>query len=196
MQEKIVRAGENELFKARARGAESTIKIIDLLTARLDTRSDTFLATIPTLLINDVYIPAELVYQNERMLTGGFYAEIELTYGASAASTSQGEGKNARPFSITGLRPIQMSKREVIADIARGRKEMSSKEWKDFLIRSVGIEPSALSPRAQAVLFLRMIPFVEKGYNCIELGPRGTGRVTSSSRSVPILIWLVVGKPP
>ena len=175
LQEKIVRAGENELFKARAR-EQSTIKIIDLLTARLDTRSDTFLATIPTLLINDAYIPAELVYQNERMLTGGFYAEIELTYGASAASTSQGEGKNARPFAITSLRPIQMSKREVIADLARGRKEMSSKEWKDFLIRSVGIEPSALTPRAQAVLFLRMIPFVEKGYNCIELGPRGTGK--------------------
>src|SRR5208283_5100061 len=154
LQEKIVRAGENELFKARAR-EQSPIKIIDLLTARLDTRSDTFLATIPTLLINDAYIPAELVYQNERMLTGGFYAEIELTYGASAASTSQGEGKNARPFSITSLRPIQMSKREVISDLARGRKGMSSKEWKDFLIRSVGIEPSALTPRAQAVLFLR-----------------------------------------
>lgn len=177
LKEKIVRAGENELFKARAR-EQNTIKIIDLLTARLDTRSDSFLASVPSLLLNDVFIPAELVYQNERMLTGGFYAEIELTYGGGvpAATSSKGEGKSAHPFSITNLRPIQLSKRDVISDLARGRKGMTTKEWKDFLIRSVGIEPSSLSIRAQEVLFLRMIPFVEKGYNCIELGPRGTGK--------------------
>ncbi len=175
LKEKIVRAGENELFKARAR-EQNTIKIIDLLTARLDTRSDTFLASVPSLLLNDVYIPAELVYQNERMLTGGFYAEIELAYGSAPANLVKGEGKSAHPFSILNLRPIQLSKREVLSDLARGRKEMSSKEWKDFLIRSVGIEPTSLSARAQDVLFLRMIPFVEKGYNCIELGPRGTGK--------------------
>ncbi|HNI41782.1 MAG TPA: BREX system Lon protease-like protein BrxL [Methanoregulaceae archaeon] len=175
LKEKIVRAGENELFKARAR-EQNTIKIIDLLTARLDTRSDTFLASVPSLLLNDVYIPAELVYQNERMLTGGFYAEIELAYGSAPAALVKGEGKSAHPFSILNLRPIQLSKREVLSDLARGRKEMSSKEWKDFLIRSVGIEPTSLSARAQDVLFLRMIPFVEKGYNCIELGPRGTGK--------------------
>jgi ATP-dependent Lon protease len=175
LKEKIVRAGENELFKARAR-EQSTIKIIDLLTARLDTRTDTFLATVPTLLLNDVYIPAELVYENERMLTGGFYAEIEISYGASAASTKPTESKTSHPFSIINLRPIQLSKRDVLSDLARGRKEMSTKEWKEFLIRSVGIEPSSLSSRSQDVLFLRMIPFVEKGYNCIELGPRGTGK--------------------
>lgn len=175
LKEKIVRAGENELFKARAR-EQNTIKIIDLLTARLDTRSDTFLASVPSLLLTDVFIPAELVYQNERMLTGGFYAEIELAYGSAPATLAKGEGKSAHPFSILNLRPIQLSKREVLSDLARGRKEMSTKEWKDFLIRSVGIEPSSLSARAQDVLFLRMIPFVEKGYNCIELGPRGTGK--------------------
>jgi ATP-dependent Lon protease len=175
LKEKIVRAGENELFKARAR-EQTAIKIIDLLTARLDTRTDTFLASVPSLLLNDVFIPAELVYQNERMLTGGFYAEIELAYGSAPATLSKGEGKSAHPFSILNLRPIQLSKREVLSDLARGRKEMSSKEWKDFLVRSVGIEPSSLSARAQDVLFLRMIPFVEKGYNCIELGPRGTGK--------------------
>jgi len=175
LKEKIVRAGENELFKARTR-EQNSIKIIDLLTARLDAKNDTFFASVPSLLLHDVFIPAELVYQNERMLTGGFYAEIELTYGAVSSTLTKGEGKSAHPFSITNLRPIQLSKREVVSDLARGRKGMTTKEWKDFLIRSVGIEPSTLSSRAQEVMFLRMIPFVEKGYNCIELGPRGTGK--------------------
>ena len=49
-------------------------------------------------------------------------------------------------------------------------------EWKQFLIRSIGFEPASLTPRAQDVLLLRMIPFVERNYNTVELGPRGTGK--------------------
>jgi len=164
--ERIVRAGEQEFYKAQAK-VHGTVKIIDLITARLDARSDSFLATVPSLLLNDVHISSDLVYEHERMLTGGFYAEIDLAYA---------DPESNRPFSITRLRPIQLSKRNVLDDVARGREKMSIQEWKDFLIRSIGIEPSSLSPRAQDVLFLRMVPFVEKGYNMIELGPRGTGK--------------------
>lgn len=164
--ERIVRAGEQELYKAQAK-VHGSVKVIDLITARLDARSDSFLATVPSLLLNDVHISSELVYEHERMLTGGFYAEIELAYG---------DPESNRPFSVMRLRPIQLSKRNVLEDVTRGRESMSDHEWKDILIRSVGIEPSSLSSRAQDVLFLRMVPFVEKGYNMIELGPRGTGK--------------------
>ncbi len=166
LSERIVRAGEQELYKANAK-VHGIVKVIDLITARLDVRSDTFLATIPSLLLNDVHINSDLVYEHERMLTGGFYAEVEIAYG---------DPESNRPFSLERLRPIQLSKRGVLQDVARGREEMTTQEWKDFLIRSVGIEPSSLSARAQDVLFLRMVPFVEKGYNMIELGPRGTGK--------------------
>ncbi|MBT0734092.1 protease Lon-related BREX system protein BrxL [Methanoculleus bourgensis] len=166
LSERIVRAGEQELYKAQAK-VHGSVKVIDLITARLDARSDSFLATVPSLLLNDVHISSELVYEHERMLTGGFYAEIELAYG---------DPESNRPFSVMRLRPIQLSKRNVLEDVTRGRESMSDHEWKDILIRSVGIEPSSLSSRAQDVLFLRMVPFVEKGYNMIELGPRGTGK--------------------
>jgi ATP-dependent Lon protease len=43
-------------------------------------------------------------------------------------------------------------------------------------LRSVGFEPECLSPRAQDILLLRMVPFVERNYNLVELGPRGTGK--------------------
>src|SRR5438552_2620676 len=79
LSEKTVRAGEHELFKARAK-ERGHVKIIDLVTARLDTATDSFLAQLPTLQLKDVRITADLVHGNERMLTGGFYAEIELTY--------------------------------------------------------------------------------------------------------------------
>ena len=74
-----MRAGEQELFKARAR-EKGSIKLIDLISVRLDSDDDEFVATLPSLQLRDVRIGSDLVQQHERMLTGGFYAEIELTY--------------------------------------------------------------------------------------------------------------------
>jgi len=170
MRERTVRPGEEELFKSRAR-ERGVVKLIDLITARLDSRTDSYLATLPSLLLKDARIAAEVVAANERMLTGGFYAEITLEYDAAIA-----QEKSGRPFGITNLRPIQLSKRGVLDEMARGRLEFTTEEWKHLLLRSIGFEPGQLSPRAQDVLLLRMVPFVERNYNMVELGPRGTGK--------------------
>lgn len=170
MRERTVRAGEEELFKAQAR-ERGMVKVIDLITARLDAASDSYLATLPSLRLNDVRIDAETVVAHERMLTGGFYAEIDLEYDAAIA-----QQKNGRPFGVRGLRPIQLSKRGLLEDFSRGRAAFSTREWKRFLLRSVGFEPDELTPRAQDILILRMVPFVERNYNAVELGPRGTGK--------------------
>ena len=73
--DRTVKAGDEELFKSRAR-EKGEVKIIDLLSARLDAKTDSYLATLPSLRLNDVRISPEMVGQHERMLTGGFYAEI------------------------------------------------------------------------------------------------------------------------
>jgi ATP-dependent Lon protease len=170
MRERTVRPGEEELFKSRAR-EQGRVKLIDLLTARLDTNTDSYLATLPSLRLTDVRIDATTVAENERMLTGGFYAELTLEYDASIA-----QQKNGRPFGIDLLRPIQLSKRGVLDDFARGRRAFSVEQWKHLLLRSIGFEPDQLSPRAQDILLLRMVPFVQRNYNMVELGPRGTGK--------------------
>jgi ATP-dependent Lon protease len=170
LRERAVRAGEEELFKARAR-EQGPIRIIDLIRARLDPRTDSYVAELPSLQLRDVRINAEPVREHERMLTGGFYAEVTLTYDASIAQES-----NGRPFGVESLRPIQLSKREVLDILIRGREPFSTADWKRFLLRSVGLEPEALSSRAQDVILLRMVPFVERNCNMVELGPRGTGK--------------------
>src|SRR4051812_32520590 len=101
--DRAVRAGEEELFKARAR-QEGAVKVIDLITARLDAASDSYLATLPSLRLRDVRIEPDLVAEHERMLTGGFYAEVELEYDAAIAEEFSG-----RPFGVRSLRPIQLS---------------------------------------------------------------------------------------
>ena len=170
MRERTVRAGEEELFKSRARELGS-VKVIDIITARLDAHSDAYLATLPSLRLNDVRICPELVSKHERMLTGGFYAEIQLSYDTTVAAE-----QNGKPFGIESLRPIQLSKRGVLEDLATARREFTTKQWKHLMLRSIGFEPASLEPRAQDILLLRMIPFVDRNYNMVELGPRGTGK--------------------
>ena len=167
---RTVKAGEEELFKARAREAGS-VKIIDIITARLDSKTDSYVASLPSLRLNDVRLTPEMVKENERMLTGGFYAEVTLGYDASIA-----QEKGGRPFGVDNLRAIQLSKREVLEVLAQGRAQFTTDEWRDLLLRSVGFEPATLSDRAKDALMLRMVPFVERNYNLVELGPRGTGK--------------------
>src|ERR1017187_1105915 len=92
--EKTVRAGEHELFKARGKD-KGQVKLIDIVTARLDAATDSFLATLPSLQLKDVRIDEKMVHANERMLTGGFYAEVELAYDPTIA-----QEKNGRPLAF------------------------------------------------------------------------------------------------
>ncbi len=170
LSDRAVRAGEEELFKSRSR-EQGSVKIIDIIKARLDAKSDSYLAELPSLSLNDARISSELVHEHERMLTGGFYAEVTLVYDAAIA-----QEKSGRPFGVEAIRPIQLSKREVLDSLAQGRAMFTTEEWKKFLIRSIGLEPDALSQRTQDIVLMRMVPFVERNYNMVELGPAGTGK--------------------
>lgn len=169
LSDRTVRAGEEELFKARAYKTGSA-KLIDIVSVRFVEKEGGYLASLPSLNLSRVRIPDKIVDDNERLLTGGFYAEVTLTYDSVIAE----EKGNA--FGIAELRPIQMSKRNVLDVMAEARTKFSSEEWRDFLVRSIGLESNELSPRAKDAILLRMVPFVERNYNMVELGPRGTGK--------------------
>ena len=168
--DRAVRSGEEELFKARAR-ERGAIKLIDIVKARLDARTDSLIAELPSLGLRNIRIEDRLVRQHERMLTDGFYAEITLSYDAAIARE-----KNGRPFAIDAIRAIQLSKANLLDAFYRGRRAFTGKEWRQLLLRSIGLEPNGLTDRAQIVALARMAPFVERNYNLVELGPRGTGK--------------------
>jgi ATP-dependent Lon protease len=170
LRDRTVRTGEEELFKAHAK-EQGSVKLIDIVRARLDIRNDCYVAELPSLALREVRIADDLVRENERMLTDGFYAEVTLSYDGIVAQENGG-----RPFSIESLRPIQMSKSDVLDILARGREKFNTQDWTNLLIRSIGLEPAALDDRAKRVVLLRMVAFVERNYNLVELGPRGTGK--------------------
>ena len=63
-----------------------------------------------------------------------------------------------------------------------------------YLLRSLGLEPSRFDQRLKLLLLSRFIPFVEKNYNFIELGPRGTGKSYAFSEMSPYCILISGGK--
>lgn len=162
---RVVRTGDHELFKARVR-EQGAVQIIDIIKAKLDPRTDEYIAELPSLQLRDAVIGSQLVIDNDRMLTGGFYAQIGLTYIPG----------QPRPFVVTEIRPIQAHARAGLDRLSEARALMSTQEWKNFLLRSVGLEPATLDTPAQDAYFLRMVPFVVRNYNMVELGPRGTGK--------------------
>ncbi|HCN66746.1 MAG TPA: BREX system Lon protease-like protein BrxL, partial [Candidatus Accumulibacter sp.] len=170
LSERTVRAGNEELVKSVAR-EKGQVRIIDIISARLDARTDSYVAELPSLKLRDVRIAAELVTEHQRMLTGGFYAEVTLGYDATIA-----QEKNGRPFGVDGLRAIQLSQRDVLERLAQARARLTTAEWKALLLRSIGLEPGELTERNKDAVLLRMVPFVERNYNMVEIGPRGTGK--------------------
>ena len=167
---RTVRTGDEELFKSKAR-ENGSVKLIDIVQAKLDAKNDCYVAELPSLALKGVQIGDSMVNENERMLTDGFYAEVTLEYDALVAQERSG-----RPFRIAALRPIQMSNPDVLSVLSKGRQGFTTHEWRDFLIRSIGLEPEALDDRAQKVALVRMVSFVERNYNLVELGPKGTGK--------------------
>ena len=81
---RTVRTGREELFKSKAR-SEGSVKLIDIVKARLDAKNDCYLAELPSLALRDVRVPDRFVKEHERMLTDGFYAEVTLGYDAVIA---------------------------------------------------------------------------------------------------------------
>src|SRR5689334_20205398 len=60
LQDRTVRTGDEELFKARARES-GPIRLIDIIRARLDARNDCYVAELPSLALRDVRIEDQLV---------------------------------------------------------------------------------------------------------------------------------------
>ncbi len=46
----------------------------------------------------------------------------------------------------------------------------------ELLVQSIGFNPELFGRRAKLIQLVRLIPFVERNYNLVELGPKGTGK--------------------
>jgi ATP-dependent Lon protease len=168
---KYVKPDQREAVKSSIK-QYSSYEIIDKISARLVETHDKYWARISNLNLDYINIDENELRQHDRLLLGGIWAEVELTYD----ETFVFKGVN-RPFFLKSIRPIQLSSLDM-KGFVESRKKFSRDQWLDLLLRSMGYEPTDpyFTSRRKLHYMLRLLPFVEKNFNLVELGPRGTGK--------------------
>lgn len=189
--ERIVRADHGELIKARLQ-KQGSMKIIDLCTVTFDEKDQggKYWARLAASGLDFVHVEPDLVHKHERLFTGGIWANIELSYDETIIHRGV-----TRPFVLQRLSPIQIASARY-EEFVEGRRRFERDEWVDVLLRTMGYEPrhSDFTPRRKWLYLLRLVPLVEKNFNLVELGPRGTGKSYIFRELSPYAILLSGGQ--
>ena len=143
-------------------------KVIDRMTASLNDKADVYEIEFANLGIKKVLIDSATVKAHPKLLVGGVWCIADMEYEFT-------EDKNASPWIPSSLKPIQLSHFDYDRYI-EARKQFTTDEWIDLLIQSIGFTPSMFGRRNKLCQLVRLIPFCERNYNLIELGPKGTGK--------------------
>jgi ATP-dependent Lon protease len=143
-------------------------KVIDRISVELNDKSDAYEAEFANLGIKKVIIDSATVKAHPKLLVGGVWCIADLEYLFT-------EDKNTTPWILASIKPIQLSHFDFEGYLA-ARKNFTTDEWIDLLIQSVGFNPQLFGKRSKMSQLVRLIPFCERNYNLIELGPKGTGK--------------------
>ncbi len=143
-------------------------KVIDRISVALNDKSDAYEAEFANLGVKKVLMDSATVKAHPKLLVGGVWCIADLEYLFT-------EEKNASPWVLASLKPIQLSHFDFEAYVA-ARRRFSTDEWIDLLIQSIGFNPALFGTRNKLSQLIRLVPFSERNYNLIELGPKGTGK--------------------
>lgn len=167
LEKHYVHRRDAELTKSNVR--ESKInKVIDKIAVTLNEKKDCYQASFSNMGISKVVVSTEIIKNHPKLLVSGVWciAEVEYLYT---------EDKESSPWLLNSIKPIQMSKFDMDSFLAK-RSEFTSDEWIDLLIQSIGFNPETMSRRLKLMQLTRLVPYCERNYNLIELGPKGTGK--------------------
>lgn len=143
-------------------------KVIDRVSVSLNDKNDVYEAEFANLGIKEVLIDSITVKANQKLLVGSVWCIADLEYDYS-------ENKSVSPWILGSLKPIQISQFN-LEHYIEARSKFTTEEWIDLLIQSIGFNPDLFDTRSKLLQLIRFIPFCERNYNLIELGPKGTGK--------------------
>ncbi|MCU0797673.1 MAG: BREX system Lon protease-like protein BrxL [Akkermansiaceae bacterium] len=143
-------------------------KVIDKLTVDLNDKGGFYEAEFTNLGISKVPVADDFVRRYPKLLVGGIWCIIDVVYEVPVEP-------KASPWTIETLKPIQVAKVD-FEEFLAARRQFTTEEWMDVLMQSVGFNPEMFSRRGKLLTLIRLIPYCERNYNLIELGPKGTGK--------------------
>lgn len=143
-------------------------KVIDKISVDLNDKKDVYQAQFSNLGLKEVLVDSGTVKKHPKLLIGGVWCIADLEYEFT-------EDKSASPWILSTLKPIQLSHFDFDGYV-EARKQFTTNEWIDLLVQSIGFNPEIFGKRSKLTQLVRLIPFCERNYNLIELGPKGTGK--------------------
>ena len=211
--ENYVRPDQSEYVKSKIK-ENGQYTIIDKITVTFDDREDKYVARFTNLNMDPFEVPSDLVIHNEKLLIGGIWCILKIEYVGLDKENEEDEqeafeesifgNKKAKkkikkkkskydsPFEIASLKPIQMPNLD-LDEFIDARANFTKDEWITLLLRSAGYEPDELTEKEKLHYLLRFVPFIQKNYNLVELGPRGTGKSHVYSELSPYSILMSSG---
>ena len=212
LSENYVRPDQSEYIKSKIR-EEGQYTVIDKITVEFNEHEDVYVARFTNLRMAPFRVSPDLVIHNEKLLIGGIWCIIKINYIGLGNGDDDAqeefeedifgnrkrkkriESKKSKfdsPFEIESLKPIQMPNLD-LDEIMEARENFTKDEWITLLLRSAGYEPDELTEKEKLHYLLRFVPFIQKNYNLVELGPRGTGKSHAYSELSPYSILMSSG---
>lgn len=212
LSENYVRPDQSEYVKSKIK-ENGQYTIIDKITVTFEDREDKYVARFVNLRMDPFEVPSDLVVHNEKLLVGGIWCIVKIEYVGlddndgyedeayeedifgnrkKKKKIKRKRSKYDSPFVISSLKPIQMPNLD-LDEIKEARASFTKDEWITLLLRSAGYEPDELTQKEKLHYLLRFVPFIQKNYNLVELGPRGTGKSHVYSELSPYSILMSSG---
>ncbi len=161
-------------------------KVIDKVTVELNEKLGFYEARFTNLGLKKVPVDTDYIKKHPKLLVGGVWSIVDVLYEVP-------ENPKESPWSVDSLKPIQVSKFD-FPSFVEARKQFSTDQWMGMLMQTIGFNPEMLSRRGMLLQLARLIPFCERNYNMIELGPKGTGKSHIYSEFSPHGILLSGGE--
>jgi ATP-dependent Lon protease len=162
-----VHRNEDRLIKSLIR-EKGLHKVIDRISVELNEKADVYEASFSNLGIKEVLVDADTIKKHPKLLVGGVWCIADIAYRYS-------EDPRIVPWILESIKPIQLSQFDFELYLEK-RKQFSLDEWMDLLLQSIGFNPALFDRRGKLLQLMRLVPYCERNYNLIELGPKGTGK--------------------
>jgi len=162
---------KNSKIKGRLINDGEEVNILARLIVEPDVKTGILKFSIPDMGIklNEGRVPSYIAKKYPELKGGEVWGVVRLAY-----TPPQGREKGIIEF--TDYKPFKPY--EVDIEYFRdNRKEFTTEEWIDLLIRSMEYNPGSFESLTQKLLFIsRLLIFVEPRLNIVELAPKGTGK--------------------
>jgi len=161
---------DNDL-KNRLRTHREEVTVLTRFIIETDLKNDKLLFSIPDLGIksNEGRIPDHVARKNKELKDGELWGVVTLIY----QPPLDREKGYVELVNYKAFKPYKVD----LEYFRAARKEFSTTEWIDLLIRSMEYNPDGFDSLSQKLMFLsRLLVFIEPRVNLIELAPKGTGK--------------------